>query len=190
MTHFLRLHHDAILVGVGTAVADDPSLSCRYPGVTLDKQPRPVIVDPNLRWSSTEAAVVRLAEGQQGKDPLVVCRQGNVHSVTSSHVEIMALRTDGLLDWHTMLRELKTKGINSIMIEGGATILNALLMQPELVDSVIVTVAPTWLGRGGVHVSPEANEANGVRQNSARLTDTAWKQFGADAVLCGRLERC
>ena len=73
------------------------------------------------------------------------------------------------------------------MIEGGATIINDLLARPDLVDSVVVTIAPTWLGQGGVSVSPQAKTENNERVNAARLKDTVWRQFGADVVLCGRL---
>ena len=60
MTHYLRSRHDAILIGVGTAVADNPSLNCRLEGVggyggrNLEGQPRPVVVDPTARWDFSE----------------------------------------------------------------------------------------------------------------------------------------
>ncbi|EHK99335.1 putative 5-amino-6-(5-phosphoribosylamino)uracil reductase [Glarea lozoyensis 74030] len=56
MTHYLRSRHDAILIGVGTAVADNPSLNCRiegvggYGGEGLEGQPRPIVLDPRARW--------------------------------------------------------------------------------------------------------------------------------------------
>ena len=91
------------------------------------------------------------------------------------------------IPWLGILRTLKQQGIESVMIEGGATIISALLCMPELVNSVIVTIAPTWLGEGGVSVSPAAKTLGGERTNSATLKLTAWRQFGADAVLCGHL---
>ena len=74
------------------------------------------------------------------------------------------------------------------MIEGGASIISTFLSTPELVQSVIVTIAPTWLGNGGVMVSPDQRKKEGVKVNAARLGQTMWRQFGADAVLCGRLQ--
>ena len=207
MTHYLRLHHDAILVGVGTALADDPSLSCRYPGATLDSQPRPVIVDPEMRWDVRKSKVCALAIEGKGKAPWVIQkpRERNAEACGSSDCERLLVGDNGLVSpltsprslsnasqkiyWRSILRALKQKGIDSVMIEGGATIINDLLSQPELVDSVVLTIAPTWLGQGGVTVSPAAKTKNGQRINAARLEETSWRQFGQDAVLGGRLKR-
>jgi 2,5-diamino-6-(ribosylamino)-4(3H)-pyrimidinone 5'-phosphate reductase len=185
MTHYLRLKHDAILVGAGTAVADAPSLNCRYPGADLDSQPRPVIVDPRGRWQVDGSAVRRLAEEGRGKEPWVV----GLGASGSERVPDLVLseRGDGVIEWEEVLKALKAKGIDSVMIEGGATVINTLLLRPDLVDSVIVTIAPTWLGQGGLAACPSAITDNGQRVNAARLSDTAWRQFSADAVLCGTL---
>ncbi|KAM0720355.1 hypothetical protein Q7P37_004491 [Cladosporium fusiforme] len=189
MTHFLRLKHDAILVGAGTAVADAPSLNCRYPGAGFDDQPRPVIVDPRGRWQFEGSALGKLADKGVGKQPWVVGLGGEtVEGVKRLVVgESAGENEGGSMDWERLLRVLKAEGVHSVMIEGGATVINALLARPGLVDSVIVTIAPTWLGQGGLAASPAAVEVDGGRVNAARLSDTAWRQFGADAVLCGRL---
>ena len=92
------------------------------------------------------------------------------------------------MNWAQILSVLKNEGIESVMIEGGASVISTLLSMPELVNSVIVTIAPTWLGQGGVTVSPAPKVEAGERINAARLQPTAWRQFGADAVLCGRLQ--
>jgi len=185
MTHYLRLKHDAILVGAGTAVADAPSLNCRYPGAGLDSQPRPIVVDPTGRWEADDSAVGNLAEEKQGKEPWVVSlNAGNSERVRRL---IVAESDDGTMRWEEILKVLKAEGINSVMIEGGATVINTLLARSDLVDSVIVTIAPTWLGQGGLAACPSAATENGQRVNAARLRETTWRQFGSDAVLCGRL---
>lgn len=190
MTHYLRLKHDAILVGAGTAVADAPSLNCRYPGVGLEQQPRPVIVDPKGRWEVEGSALGRLADEGVGKQPWVVGLAGEKTAGVRRLVVGASAGEDSereSMDWEQVLKVLKTEGIESVMIEGGATVINALLAKPELVNSVVVTIAPTWLGQGGLAACPAAAEVDGQRVNAARLSDTAWRQFGADAVLCGRL---
>ena len=84
MTHYLRLHHDAILVGVGTAIPDDPGLNCRYPGATFKTQPRPVVVDPQGRWSVDGSKVETLAKEGVGKGVWIICaREELVHSQSS-----------------------------------------------------------------------------------------------------------
>jgi 2,5-diamino-6-(ribosylamino)-4(3H)-pyrimidinone 5'-phosphate reductase len=184
MTHYLRLKHDAILVGAGTAVADAPSLNCRYPGAGLEEQPRPVIVDPKGRWEVEGSAVAKLAAEGRGKEPWVVSSAGD--GVGGAKVLVVKESEEGGLEWEEVLRALKAEGVGSVMIEGGATVINALLAKPHLVDSVIVTIAPTWLGQGGLAASPAGAVVNGQRVNAASLLETSWRQFGADAVLCGR----
>ncbi|KAK3115380.1 2,5-diamino-6-(ribosylamino)-4(3H)-pyrimidinone 5'-phosphate reductase [Teratosphaeriaceae sp. CCFEE 6253] len=188
MTHYLRLHHDAILVGVGTAIPDDPSLNCRYLDSTLESQPRPVIVDPKKRWDGG------------GKTPWLLHLKSakDANDVDGAFCERLYIADDRkdasgtaatpAMSWPIILQTLKQRGIESVMIEGGATIIATLLGMPELVDSVIVTIAPTWLGEGGVSITPAARVSGTDRLNSATLTKTAWRQFGPDAVLCGRLQ--
>ncbi|KAK5165815.1 2,5-diamino-6-(ribosylamino)-4(3H)-pyrimidinone 5'-phosphate reductase [Saxophila tyrrhenica] len=206
MTHYLRAHHEAILVGVGTAIADDPSLNCRYSRSSScpPQGLRPVVLDPTMRWDVAGSKATALASEGKGKAPWVV----HATSVLDQNPEVaeqakrLFVGTDGLcdehsgdrtasisrLEWRSILKALYQKGIRSIMIEGGATVINDLLLQPELVDSVVVTIAPTWLGEGGVTVTPAQQTRDGVRVNAARLKETSWRQFGQDAVLCGRLE--
>ncbi|KAK5678090.1 hypothetical protein LTS10_009259 [Elasticomyces elasticus] len=192
MTHYLRLHHDAILVGVGTAIPDDPSLNCRYPGASFDSQPRPVILDPRQRWDVKSSKLTQLVAAGKGKVPWLVHAESGQESRDTDEtgcerLYVEADQGEASIAWPTILRTLKQRGINSVMIEGGATIIATLLTMPELVDSVIVTVAPTWLGQGGVSIAPAARvEAEG-RVNAATLQNTTWRQFGADAVLCGRM---
>ncbi|KAK4500646.1 hypothetical protein PRZ48_008835 [Zasmidium cellare] len=80
MTHFLRYQYDAILVGAGTAVADDPALNCRYPGATLDDQPRSVVVDPKV-------AFLRMCFSNVGKSRAVDWFESLPNNLTSSHIE-------------------------------------------------------------------------------------------------------
>jgi 2,5-diamino-6-(ribosylamino)-4(3H)-pyrimidinone 5'-phosphate reductase len=197
MTHYLRLHHDAILVGAGTAVTDDPGLNCRYPGATLETQPQPVIVDPTCRFDVREdAKVCQLAAEGKGKAPLIICAElpKQVQTVPVHHIKIVKEGAESCsgdrhnsLDWLDILHVLSLEGIDSVMIEGGATVINTLLQLPGVVNAVIITVAPTWLGRGGVNVSPPPKSHEGVSSNAAWLQQTSWRQFGNDVVLCGRL---
>jgi 2,5-diamino-6-(ribosylamino)-4(3H)-pyrimidinone 5'-phosphate reductase len=184
MTHYLRLKHDAILVGAGTAVADAPSLNCRYPGAGLEEQPRPVVVDPKGRWEVEGSAVAKLAVEGRGKEPWIVSYRGD----GAGGVKMLVVKGgEGEdMEWEDVLRVLKAEGVESVMIEGGATVINALLARPHLVDSVIVTIAPTWLGQGALAASPAGAVVEGQRVNAASLLETSWRQFGADAVLCGR----
>jgi 2,5-diamino-6-(ribosylamino)-4(3H)-pyrimidinone 5'-phosphate reductase len=194
MTHYLRSQHDAILVGVGTAVADDPGLNCRIAGAE-ESQPRPVILDPKARWEVEEASkVIRLAKAGKGKGPwVVVCRGVEVDEGRKRVLEAvgggyLVCGEDGLkgLEWEAVLHLLGRRGIKSVMVEGGGKVINSLLGRENIgfVNSLIVTIAPTWLGQGGVVVSPDREE--GEEQSAVgRLRGVRWCPLGEDVVLCG-----
>lgn len=208
MTHFLRLHHDAIIVGAGTAIADDPSLNCRYPGSTINDHPTPIVIDGSGRFTGfhlQSSKMARLASENEGKSPRTISVHErkvvlNSSSPTTSHLSLISnddlanlramtgFHETGKIPWEYLLKGLRECGFNSIMIEGGASIINELLSQPALVDSVVITIAPTWLGQGGLAMTPlPKKDGDGQRINAANLADTAWRQFGQDVVLCGRL---
>ncbi|KAL2835601.1 dihydrofolate reductase-like domain-containing protein [Aspergillus pseudoustus] len=206
MTHYLRSRHAAILIGVGTAIADNPGLNCRIEGVGgygspgLDGQPRPIVLDPRGRWEFTRnAKILTLAREGKGRAPFVVTgegvgvdegRRGILEECGGRFIKL-GLGVDGKgFDWRELLRLLKREGLESVMIEGGGAVINSLLDPgfQHLVDSVIVTIAPTWLGRGGVVVSPERRvNDSGTAIAASRLRDVQWHPFGEDVVLCGRM---
>lgn len=217
MTHYLRSRHDAILIGVGTAVADNPGLNCRIQGVggyggvrdgdghgdKLKGQPRPIVIDPAARWDITEEAqILQLVRQGCGRAPFILTRNPKPsverRRVLEAHggryILLDAGATTGTesgtcgFEWTAVLRAIKNEGLDSVMVEGGSGVINTLL-EPEsqgLVDSVIVTIAPTWLGRGGVVVSPKRRfDAGGTAIPASRLENVKWHPFGEDVVLCG-----
>ena len=93
---------------------------------------------------------------------------------------------EGRHEWSAIFKALELKGIRSVMVEGGASVINSLLAQPELVDAVVVTVAPIELGEGGVRVSPP-HPAEG-QVGVPHLKDPRSRQFGQDTVVCGKLD--
>ncbi|KAK0620378.1 riboflavin biosynthesis protein RibD domain-containing protein [Immersiella caudata] len=198
MTHYLRSQHAAILIGVGTALADDPGLNCRIEG---GESPRPIVLDPKGRWAfGEEAKVLQLARRGEGKAPFVFVGTGaEVENRRKDLLErhggkyVFVERDDrGRFKWTDVLGAVGKEGLASVMVEGGGEVINSLLKAPEneLVDSVIITIAPTWLGQGGVVVSPERTvDANGSPRPPARLTEVEWHPLGEDIVLCGKLQR-
>lgn len=199
MTHYLRSRHDAILVGVGTVVADDPGLNCRIGGVGLSGQPRPVVLDPRGRWAlSARSKVLELAAAGQGLAPHVITTTGCEDPTRKEWLEqrggkYIAMSpggSGGRFEWRDVLAALSLLGLRSVMVEGGGQVINSMLAptNQDLVDSVIVTIAPTWLGQGGVVVSPErVHDEDGTPVSAARLSSVSWLPFGEDVVLCGKL---
>ena len=198
MTHFLRNNHDAILVGSGTAVTDDPSLNSRYDEYGVEtKHPIPVIIDPRRTWNYQNSKIAQLAQSGNGKEPLIIRHRRREHEWPAfegdddalTSYEAFATPPTKKIDWAAILNKLSRHGIKTVMIEGGASVINNLLAQPHLVDTVIITIAPTYLGTGGIVASPPPKSENGVRVNAVNLTDNAWRQFGKDVVMCGKLKR-
>jgi 2,5-diamino-6-(ribosylamino)-4(3H)-pyrimidinone 5'-phosphate reductase len=201
MTHFLRSQHDAILVGAGTAAADDPGLNCRlrgaggYGGRELEMQPRPIVVDPRGRWAFTQSSrLFSLVKERRGRAPFIVaavdCLSTRKRDILSAHggkciIVPKSSRDDDAvrMAWRDIFRALKSEGIKSVMVEGGGDVINTLLDPADrmLIDSVIVTIAPTWLGQEGVAISPRRDGGD----NELRLNNVMWLTLGQDAVLCG-----
>ncbi|KAF2647695.1 5-amino-6-uracil reductase-like protein [Lophiostoma macrostomum CBS 122681] len=200
MTHYLRSEHQSILVGVGTAIADNPSLNCRlegvggYGGEGLSGQPAPIVVDPRARWDVQRSKCMKLAREKRGRAPWLVTStpvpHETAHTLETLNGGFLHLG-ESPIDWRVLLRHLGMQGFRSVMIEGGGTVINDLLSPQyfDLVDSVIVTIAPTWLGKGGVQICPHQRTENGVRLPVGRLKDVKWVPLGEDVVLCGRPER-
>ena len=217
MTHFLRSRHDAILVGVGTAETDNPGLNCRFSedGGTIvgsERQPIPIILDPSARWRcEADTQVLKLARESEGKPPIwlideLECEEEG-SGAASRHVEerVADLRAvggemigeaqyvqyhDGAtgVDWPLVLRVLADRGIKSLMVEGGAKVIEDLLRRENqgYVSSVIITTAPVWLGKGGVSVCPTRPAAF---SEAGRLRDVKWLPMGEDVVMAGRFGR-
>jgi 2,5-diamino-6-(ribosylamino)-4(3H)-pyrimidinone 5'-phosphate reductase len=210
MTHYLRSRHDGILIGVNTAIADNPSLNCRLSGVGgsggngLRGQPRPIVIDPQLRWDfmSPDCKLLKLVKEAKGLAPWIITRletrdvptdkRSTLESLGGKVISIVPDIKGSPILWATILSTLFVLGLESIMIEGGAGVINSLLTRENanLVSSVIVTIAPTWLGQGGVVVSPPTRlDESGRIIPAVRLNSVNWIPLGEDVVMCGRIKR-
>ncbi|EZG08061.1 hypothetical protein H106_02553 [Trichophyton rubrum CBS 735.88] len=207
MTHYLRSRHDAIIIGLGTALADDPGLNCRlegaggFGGFGTMWQPRPVIIDPTGRWSaSAESRLLKTAAEGKGKAPWVIVSPGAellpdklmlLKRHGGDYLRIREYNPHWRLRWEAIFGALANQGIRSVMIEGGGVVLSELL-NPEyvdFVDSVIVTVAPTYVGRNGVSASPDSKQDElGNPINALTPHNIKWQPLGKDVIMCGKIK--
>jgi 2,5-diamino-6-(ribosylamino)-4(3H)-pyrimidinone 5'-phosphate reductase len=198
LTHYLRTHHDAILIGVSTAVADDPSLNSRLNSTPLLSQPRPIIVDPQFRWRLTPASrILTTARAGRGRAPFILISANayndndeRIHWVEEVGGKVLVLANPnerGRWQWDYILDYLHKLDVKSLMVEGGATVINELLQAKDLmlVDAVVVTIAPVYLGRGGVNVSPPRREED-KQEAAVRFKDVEWTVLGRDVVMVAR----
>jgi diaminohydroxyphosphoribosylaminopyrimidine deaminase/5-amino-6-(5-phosphoribosylamino)uracil reductase len=145
--HQLRARHDAILVGSGTALADDPSLTCRLPGLE-QHSPIRVVLDSRLRLSASS----RLANSARDHPAWLLTTRPEPEGAALEAKGVTLIRLDGgetgRLDIEAALSTLAARGITRLLVEGGAEIAAALLRR-HLVDRLIWFQAPLLLGAGG-----------------------------------------
>ncbi|KAF8527380.1 bacterial bifunctional deaminase-reductase [Hysterangium stoloniferum] len=177
MTHWMRTMHDAILVGIGTAMNDDPQLNgntARHlpPRNVPYALPRPVILDSELRLP-LHAKLLKNYQQGTGRRPWIIC-----HDVSSAD---KALRQQLLEKAGAMVFTISGSNHGeSLMVEGGQRVIASFLAQQDqdgipAVDILIITVAPTLVGVAGVGVLP--------KDLIPKLEHLASTQFGCDTVI-------
>ncbi len=143
--HVLRGRHDAILVGVGTVLADDPDLTCRLPGF----RPTPIVrivADSHLRTPLT----ARLVISARASPTWMLSRHGTDrlrhHAFVEQGIRVIAVAgAEAGVDLQAGLLALGTAGITRLLVEGGAQVAAALL-RARLVDRIAWFHAPAVMG--------------------------------------------
>ena len=140
----LRAESSAILTGIGTVLADDPSMNVRMSAVELKvdrvRQPKRIVLDSQLRMPS-DAKIVSL-DGQ-----CIVYTTVNVDKRDSYPfiIEQCAALPGGEIDLQALMRDLVKKEINLLHVEAGS-VLSGALLKNELVDEIIIYMAPHIMG--------------------------------------------
>jgi 3,4-dihydroxy 2-butanone 4-phosphate synthase/GTP cyclohydrolase II len=186
-THTLRAGHHAILVGVGTVLADDPQLGVR---LVDGPSPQPVVVDTRLRTPleaklfSRPGRRIWLATAAVGEAG-VRRRRARVQRLEAQGCRIVDCPAlpNGWVDLQALLRRLAGEGIEHVMVEGGARIITSFL-EARLVDYAIVTLAPQFLG-GLPALGRETR--SGIVSAVANLQTWVSGRLGDDLVLGGEV---
>jgi diaminohydroxyphosphoribosylaminopyrimidine deaminase/5-amino-6-(5-phosphoribosylamino)uracil reductase len=145
--HQMRAESDAILVGIGTVLSDDPHLTCRLPGM-MEWSPVRVILDARLRIPLATSIV-----GTARETPTWVFATPNASPVAEDILKAKGVEVfrvdgkDGRLDLNAVLKALAGRGITRLMVEGGPTIAAAFI-KADLVDEAALFRSPNPLGEG------------------------------------------
>lgn len=182
----LRKSHAAILVGIGTVLADDPLLTCRTDPAA---SPVRVICDNDLRLPS-EARLVRTA---QEVPTLVIC-DGRIFAAAEKQNKktqleaagVRVLTQDGKVCLAEVLRQLAAAELDSVLIEGGGEIHGSVLVD-RLADYAYVYLAPKLLG-GRTAPGPVGGEGPELMEQALPLQDVRISKLGEDYLFEGRLK--
>tara|TARA_R110001592_G_scaffold79054_1_gene236708 strand:- start:38432 stop:39517 length:1086 start_codon:yes stop_codon:yes gene_type:complete len=147
--HLLRARHDAILVGVGTVLQDNPMLSTRLGG--LDHNPVRVVLDTHLQ-TPLDSILLKTAYAIR----LWIFHSDEGENVSSLIAGGAALHQCDPHDLKTVLAVLATRGITRVLVEGGAKV-HASFLKQGLFDELVVYRAPTVLGGDAKNASGDLN---------------------------------
>jgi GTP cyclohydrolase II len=175
ISHGLRAACDAVLVGVGTAIIDDPQLTVRMvPGPS----PLRVVLDSTLRLPSTArvlddgagTVVITTEPSSQERRAALRARAVGVHVVGASPRGV---------DLASALQTLRELGVGSLLVEGGARVITSFFAE-KLVDRLVVGIAPTIMGTG---IDAVGDLGVGRVAESVRLTNQSVHQAGGDLLV-------
>lgn len=147
--HRLRAEHDAVMVGIGTALADDPELTCRLPGIA--RASIRIVLDSRLRLP----AVSKLAATARATPTWVFAAQGAgtlaIETLAAFGVEVILVPAgkSGHLDLKAVVQELGRRGLTRVLVEGGAQLAGRFVAN-DLVDGLVWFRAPRLIGGDGL----------------------------------------
>ncbi len=182
----LRARSDAIAVGIGTALADDPLLTVRDPDFR-GRAPRRVVFDSKLRLPLSSRLVGTAAEAPVVLMTTLDADEDKERALIEEGCEVCRVpaTAEGRVDFEAALRELATMGVVSMLVEGGAELAGTAL-NARLVHRLHAMVAPILLGPRG---RPGAVDWAGPDspQEAPRIVDPVWELVGRDAYVSGAL---
>ena len=186
LVHRWRAEMDAVGVGIGTAVADDPSLTAREVPVPEGREALRVVFDPHARLH-LDSTLARTA----GEVPVLVLAGSPAHAdrvaaLQSAGVQVeVAASAHGAAYLAESLDALGARGVQSMLVEGGPTVAGALL-EAGLVDVLAWVTAPLVIGGDGAPMAVRGVGADQIA-DATRIPAPRVERLGDDVLVIGRL---
>jgi diaminohydroxyphosphoribosylaminopyrimidine deaminase/5-amino-6-(5-phosphoribosylamino)uracil reductase len=180
--HELRDRLDAVLVGIGTAVADDPRLTARG---LAQRDPARIVVDPEARLPPAARMLRQRSAAETIVAITLSAPDARVQALEREGAQILRCRRDrnGRIVLRDLLRRIAGRGLTTVLVEGGARIHGSFLRQ-RLWDELLLFVAPKVLGEGARSWAEMPAPASMGQALEARITGTA--RLGADLLVTAR----
>ena len=146
LAHRLRSHNDAVLVGIGTILSDDPELTVR---LVRGRNPIRVIVDSNLRIPRESKVLKEQENARTIIATTINADKGMLSLLNQMDIKVLTIKTnrEGRIDLTELFEKLGGMGISSVLVEGGAAVTTSLIRQ-NFADKYIAIIAPRLLGKG------------------------------------------
>jgi diaminohydroxyphosphoribosylaminopyrimidine deaminase/5-amino-6-(5-phosphoribosylamino)uracil reductase len=180
--HKLRAEHDAVLVGIGTVINDDPELTVR---LVRGRNPLRIVVDSALKIPEQSRVLQNISKAKTLIATTKNSSDQKFQSIAVSDVEIITVDADdqGNVDLKKLLKLLASRKISSVLIEGGAQIITSIL-KDNLANRMVIIIAPKILGKGIEAVG----DLNITSLNSAKsLSIKKVIRSSNDIIIDGRL---
>jgi diaminohydroxyphosphoribosylaminopyrimidine deaminase / 5-amino-6-(5-phosphoribosylamino)uracil reductase len=175
--HLMRAQSDAVMIGIGTALADDPLLTCRLPGMAASSPVR-IVLDSRLRLPLDSRLVRSAREVPVWVVAGTTAPPSAEEALTGQGVTVLRVAdTSGPLDLAATLKLIATRGITRLMVEGGPT-LAAASLAADFIDEAVLFDSPKRVGADGIDALEGMPLA--ALTESPRLKCVARESVGAD----------
>jgi len=179
--HLLRAKHDAVLVGVGTVIKDDPSLTCRLPGMKKFSPIR-IVIDTTLR-TPLSSQLVRTSRFYptwiftnkiETSSRVKIFRKNGVHVISLANQ-----KTKNKVPLKTVMKKLAQEGITRVLVEGGSKVITSF-MRGQLVDHLVLFRSTKIIGSNGLTVAGNLKIERLL--NAISFNRTSIRESGEDVV--------